>query len=176
MCTSTFAKRAAAPRGRRRARAAVRRDPDRPHDADRRSDAVELADVIEQLRAVARQAGIVAQPLRPEDRVGAAVAGSHRRGAAVELRQRADVRQRVLHVGLAGRDLRQPRLAALPRARILVGAEGRAPSARTGRWRRRCSRARRTRRRCRAGPCRRREWRRPAPRREFRLADGGRAR
>ena len=54
---------------------------------------------------MAGQAGVVAEPLRTDDGVGAAVAVAHRRGAPVELRKRAEIGERIDHVGLAGLDL-----------------------------------------------------------------------
>jgi len=100
-----------------------------PDDAHGRRDPVELLDEIEHARAVAGDAGIVAEPLGSEDRVGAAVAEAHRRGAPIELRQAADVGERVRHVGFARADFLQPRLRALRRAGVLVRqrARHRAP-------------------------------------------------
>ena len=65
-------------------------------------------------------AGVVAEPRRAEDGVGAAVAEAHGDGAAVVLVQRADVLERIGHVGFAGLDLFQARLAARPGAAVLV--------------------------------------------------------
>ncbi len=89
-----------------------------PDDADRRGDAVELLDEVEHLGAVARNARVVAKPLRPEDGVGPAEAEAHRGGAAVVPRQLADFRERVGHVGFAGLDALEPGLRALRGARI----------------------------------------------------------
>ena len=91
-----------------------------PHDADRRGEPVELPDKVEKLGAVARDAGVKAEPLRAENGVWPAVAKAHRGGAAVVLWQRAHVFERVGHVGLARFDVFQPRLAARSGARILM--------------------------------------------------------
>src|SRR5581483_8477459 len=92
-----------------------------PDDADRLGDAVELADVVHQLRAVTRHAGRITEALRSEDRVGSAVAEAHRGGAPVEVRRRgAQLHQRVRHVGFAGLDPREPRLPAPGRARVVA--------------------------------------------------------
>src|SRR5688572_6904210 len=57
-----------------------------PDDADRRRDTVELTDIVEHLRAVAGDAGVVPEPLRPENGERPAIAEAHRRRAAVALR------------------------------------------------------------------------------------------
>ena len=49
-------------------------------------DAIKFLDVVQHLASVAGDARGVAEALRPEDRVRAAVAEAHRRGAAVEFR------------------------------------------------------------------------------------------
>src|SRR5580704_14245614 len=66
-----------------------------PDDADRLANAVELLNVILQLRAVAGYPRGIAEPLWAKNGIGAAVAKTHRRGFAVELRQCAQMRQRV---------------------------------------------------------------------------------
>ena len=87
--------------------------------------AVELLHVIEELGAVAGNAGGIAEPLRPEDRVGAAVAETHHRGLAVELRQRAQIGEHVDEIALAGLDLLEPRLRALLGAAVVMGQRSR---------------------------------------------------
>ena len=78
------------------------------------------AEKVDELAAVTGHAGVEAEPLGTENRVGAAVAQAHRDGAAVVLGQRADRFQRVGHIGLAGLDLFEPGLAARPGAAVLV--------------------------------------------------------
>ena len=77
---------------------------------------------VEHLRAMAGDAGVVAQALGPEDGVRAAVAKAHHRGAAVEERLRAQRGQHVDQVVLARLDLLEARLAARPRARIVAAS------------------------------------------------------
>ncbi len=91
-----------------------------PQDAEGRGHALEVADEIDEAGAVAGDAGGVAEPLRPHDGVGAAIAEAHGGGAAVELRQRAQISERIGHVGFARPDLLQPRLRAFGRARIVA--------------------------------------------------------
>src|SRR5205085_8719230 len=73
-----------------------------PNDADRRGDAVKLADVILQSRAVAGNTGGKPEPLGAENGVGTAVAETHHCRAAVELRQSAQFGERVGDVGFTG--------------------------------------------------------------------------
>src|SRR5262245_27175163 len=100
-----------------------------PQDTNRRQEVLELVQVIEHLRAVAGNAGSVAEAFRPEDRVGTAIAEAHCDRAAVELGQSANARERVGHVSLAFSNLVEPRLRALLRASVVVGerARKRAP-------------------------------------------------
>src|SRR5262249_46251484 len=93
-----------------------------PDDAHRRAHALQLADEVEELRAVAGDAGVVAQALGPADRVRAAVAEADHRGAPVEERLAPHHRQRVGEIALAGPDLVQARLAAR-RGALVVARE-----------------------------------------------------
>src|SRR6185312_6650238 len=83
-----------------------------PDDAHRGAHAFELADEVEELRAVTGDARVVAQAFRPEDRIGAAVAEADHRGAAVEERLAAQQGERVGEVALPGADFFEARLAA----------------------------------------------------------------
>src|SRR6478752_10590688 len=58
-----------------------------PDDANRLTHPVKLLNVIQHPGSVAADAGGVAETLRPEDRVGAAVAEAHGRGASIEVRE-----------------------------------------------------------------------------------------
>src|SRR5262249_9940561 len=87
-----------------------------PDDADGLRHALELLQIVQHLRAVTGNAGIVSQTLGAEYRVGAAIAEAHRCGASVELRQLANFGQRICHVGFAGFYFFEARLRTARRA------------------------------------------------------------
>src|SRR6185312_934678 len=91
-----------------------------PNDAYRLTNAVQLVDEVEHLRSVAGNARSVAEPLRPQDRIGTTVAKTHCGGAAVECPDRPEVGQRIRHVGLAGSQVLQTRLRTLAGARVAM--------------------------------------------------------
>src|SRR6266446_4233978 len=93
-----------------------------PDDADGPLEILELPDVVEHRRAVAGDARVVAQALRPEDRVGPAVAQAHHRGAPVPQRLLAKPGEHIGEIGFTQLDFREPRLRALLRT-IVVARE-----------------------------------------------------
>src|SRR4051812_12408866 len=98
-----------------------------PNEAHGLAEVFELLDEIEHLRAVARDAGVIAEALGPEDRERPAIAEADDRGLAVEKRFFAKHREHVGDVLLAGLDALQARLPTGRRARIvaLQGTGGR---------------------------------------------------
>src|SRR5208282_6279443 len=85
-----------------------------PNDAHRRLHPLDFPDVIEHLSAMTGNTGGIAEAFRSDDRIGTAVAETHHRGAAVELRQGAQIRQRVGEVAFAGLDPFEARLRTFP--------------------------------------------------------------
>src|SRR6266705_1854818 len=91
-----------------------------PDDADGPRQALELPDVVEHLRAVAGDARVVAQALRPEDRVGPAVAQAHHGGAPVPQRLLAKPGEHIGEIGFTQLDFREARLRALLRTLVVA--------------------------------------------------------
>src|SRR5689334_16485430 len=92
-----------------------------PDDTNRCGNACNLAEVVLHPAAVARDSGRVAEPLRPQYRVGAAITEADDGGAAIECGQPLQSDKRIGDVGFTGYDFFAAGLRTLVRE-FAVGA------------------------------------------------------